>query len=106
MTEFHKCYFPYDEEVGYQHFCMEFAPGDAPEDGSWLWWYDKYGNCEKARMKYDAYDHFFPNTKVIKSEFDVIGWSFDRIPWDQIPKEDIEEVCGKIVASQKENPLK
>jgi hypothetical protein len=34
---------------------------DAPIDGAWNWWMDKDGNVEYARMKEDAYDHFFPS---------------------------------------------
>jgi hypothetical protein len=30
-------------------------------DGAWNWWMDKNGNVEYARMKEDAYDHFFPS---------------------------------------------
>ena len=36
---------------------------DAPTDGDWNWWMDKDGNVEFARMKEDAYDHFYPSTK-------------------------------------------
>ena len=36
---------------------------DAPTDGDWNWWMDKDGNVEFARMKEDAYDHFYPLTK-------------------------------------------
>lgn len=36
---------------------------DAPTDGDWNWWMDKDGNVEFARMKEDAYDHFYPPTK-------------------------------------------
>ena len=32
-------------------------------DGSWV-----DGNREVARMKLDAMDHFYPNTKIIKEE--------------------------------------
>lgn len=46
-----------------------------PPDGKWLYWLDKYGRVEKARMKIDAQDHFYPNTKTIK-ESDVIGWAY------------------------------
>lgn len=35
---------------------------DAPTDGDWNWWMDKDGNVEFARMKEDAYDHFYPPT--------------------------------------------
>ena len=38
------------------------------KDGKWYEWKDIYGHIEKARMKLDAYDHFFPDTKVIKEE--------------------------------------
>lgn len=37
-------------------------------DGAWYEWKDTDGNIEKARMKLDAYDHFFPDTRVIKEE--------------------------------------
>lgn len=36
--------------------------------GKWYEWKDIYGHIERARMKLDAYDHFFPDTKVIKEE--------------------------------------
>ncbi len=36
---------------------------DAPTDGDWNWWMDKDGDVEFARMKEDAYDHFYPPTK-------------------------------------------
>lgn len=42
-------------------------------DGRFYEWIDKYGNVEVARMKLDAYDHFFPNTEKIKEE-NVIGF--------------------------------
>lgn len=48
-------------------------PQDVWKDGKWYEWIDKYGNVEKARMKADAYDHFYPNTETIKEE-DVIGF--------------------------------
>lgn len=38
------------------------------EDGRWYEWLDKYNNREVARMKLDAIDHFYPNTKIIKEE--------------------------------------
>lgn len=38
---------------------------DAPTDGDWNWWMDKEGNVEFARMKEDAYDHFYPSTKYL-----------------------------------------
>lgn len=53
-----------------------FEPQGIFEDGCWYEWIDKHGNIELARMKLDAYDHFWPNTKIIK-EKDVIGF---RIP--------------------------
>lgn len=37
-------------------------------DGKWYEWEDIYGNREVARMKLDAMDHFYPNTKIIKEE--------------------------------------
>ena len=42
-------------------------------DGRWYMWKDKYGNIEKGRMKLDAMDHFFPDTKIIKED-DVIAF--------------------------------
>ena len=36
--------------------------------GKWYEWLDKYNNREIARMKLDAFDHFFPSTKTIKEE--------------------------------------
>lgn len=38
------------------------------EDGRWYEWLDKYNNREVARMKRDAVDHFYPNTKIVKEE--------------------------------------
>lgn len=46
-------------------------------DGKWYEWLDKYNNREVARMKLDAFDHFFPKTKVIKEE-DVIAFRETR----------------------------
>lgn len=46
-------------------------------DGRWYEWLDKYNNREVARMKLDAYDHFYPSTKVIKEE-DVIAFRETR----------------------------
>lgn len=42
-------------------------------DGRWYEWLDKFGNKEAARMKIDAFDHFYPPTKIIKEE-DVIAF--------------------------------
>lgn len=58
------------------HMLHEF--GHLEHDGTWVpgkWyeWMDMYGNTEVARMKDDAWDHFFPGTKVIK-ETDVIAF--------------------------------
>ena len=47
-----------------------------PEDGVWAEWMDRDGNIEVARFKYDAEDHFYPHTKVIKKE-NVYAWR----PW-------------------------
>jgi hypothetical protein len=46
-------------------------------DGKWYEWLDKYNNREVARMKLDAFDHFFPKTKAIKEE-DVIAFRETR----------------------------
>lgn len=43
------------------------------EPGRWYEWIDRNYNIEIARMKADAYDHFFPDTKIIKEE-DVIAF--------------------------------
>ena len=43
------------------------------EDGKWYEWKDIFGNVEKARMKLDTPDHFFPPTGVIKEE-DVVAY--------------------------------
>lgn len=59
--------------------CYDFyEDGKLEHDGSWVdgrWyeWLDKYGNREVARMKLDAVDHFYPNSKTIK-ENDVIAF--------------------------------
>ena len=37
-------------------------------DGRWYEWEDIHGNREIARMKLDAIDHFYPETKTIKEE--------------------------------------
>ena len=37
-------------------------------DGKWYEWEDIHGNREIARMKLDAIDHFYPETKTIKEE--------------------------------------
>lgn len=36
--------------------------------GRWYLWFDKFGNSEICRMKADAFDHFWPETKIIKEE--------------------------------------
>lgn len=41
--------------------------------GRWYMWRDKHGNEEIARMKDDAFDHFYPPTVVIKEE-DVVAY--------------------------------
>ena len=56
-----KCQYPQDDEVPF---------------GWWLEWLDKYGNIELARMKEDAYDHFFPKQKIIESEEDIVAWRY------------------------------
>lgn len=43
------------------------------QSGHWYEWLDIYGNTEVARMKDDAWDHFYPPTKIIKEE-NVIGF--------------------------------
>ena len=37
-------------------------------DGRWYEWEDIHGNREIARMKLDAIDHFYPETRTIKEE--------------------------------------
>ena len=37
-------------------------------DGRWYEWEDIHGNREIARMKLDAIDHFYPETKTIKEK--------------------------------------
>ena len=69
-TKLHKCH--------YENISLIYDKDDEPEDGAWLWWYDNLGNAERARMKFDAYDHFFPDTELIKEE-NIIGWSFEKI---------------------------
>lgn len=34
----------------------------------WALWKDEFGNVEKARLKLDAYDHFYPSPKLLKEE--------------------------------------
>ena len=68
----HKCHF---DNSGMQ---LIYEKANEPQDGKWLWWYDNLGNAEYARMKLDAQDHFYPNTKFLV-ERNVIGWSFERI---------------------------
>lgn len=57
--------------VGYTH--MQLFGKNLPEDGQWAVWKDKLGHIEIARFKYDAQDHFFPQTKYIEEE-NVIAW--------------------------------
>lgn len=38
------------------------------EDGKWYEWMDCHGNVEYARMKYDVYDHFYPNANTLREE--------------------------------------
>ena len=66
----HKCH--------YEDMSLIYDKADEPEDGAWLWWYDNLGNAEYARMKFDAKDHFFPDTELIKEE-NIIGWSIEKI---------------------------
>lgn len=40
----------------------------------WALWKDKFGNVEKCRLKMDAYDHFSPSPKLIKSEEDLMAF--------------------------------
>lgn len=42
---------------------LDMHKDDGPIDGKWYWWLDRCGNLEFARLKFDAYDHFFPQTK-------------------------------------------
>lgn len=60
------------------HPCR-YAGGKLLHDGSWhpgKWylWVDIYGNSEIARMKADAFDHFWPDTEIIKKEEDVVAF--------------------------------
>ena len=66
--ELHPCF--------YEGGKLQTKAGDEPPDGKWLLWLDKYGNFEKARMKLDAYDHFYPQTTFIESEEDIVAWAY------------------------------
>lgn len=46
-----------------------------PPDGKWLEWKDSDGNIEVARFKYDAEDHFYPNTRLVKGE-KIAAWRY------------------------------
>lgn len=37
-------------------------------DGRWYEWRDIHGNVEVARMKMDAWDHFYPSARMIEEE--------------------------------------
>lgn len=56
---------------------MKFNPFGEWIDGKWYIFKDCFGNVEKARMKTDAYDHFFPPTKTIKEE-NIIAYKNDN----------------------------
>lgn len=61
--DWHPCYY----ENGKLHHEGSWRPG------RWYEWLDRNYNVEIARMKDDAWDHFFPDTKIIKEE-DVIAF--------------------------------
>ena len=50
--------------------------------GRWYEWVDKFGNREIARMKADAFDHFWPETKIIKEENVVAFKDVERYQMD------------------------
>lgn len=52
---------------------LELKHDGSWKPGRWYEWLDKYNNREVARMKDDAADHFWPETKIIKKE-DVIAF--------------------------------
>lgn len=56
----HRCYMP--DVFDHLEHDGTWVPG------KWYEWLDIYGNVEVARMKADAWDHFFPPTEIIKEE--------------------------------------
>ena len=64
--KFHPCHFTEWRKI-------EAKEEDKPKDGAWLWWVDENFKIEKARLKIDAEDHFYPTPNII-SEWNVIGW--------------------------------
>lgn len=64
---FHPCHFEEWRKITAED------ESDMPEDGAWLWWIDRKGQIEKARLKIDAEDHFYPSPKYL-DEWNVIGW--------------------------------
>lgn len=55
------------------HDGMRLEGDKLPKDGVWSYWKFKDGTILKARMKYDAQDHFWP--PCTKSEGDIIAWA-------------------------------
>lgn len=65
-NKYHPCF--------YEGLKCIYPSDDVPPFEQYVFWLDKYGHIEKARMKEDAEDHFYPNTKLIKEE-DIIAWT-------------------------------
>lgn len=65
----------------YEH--MKLEHDGSWEDGKWYVWRDADGHEEIARMKLDAYDHFYPPTKVIEEEnvvaYREVRWGVDNV---------------------------
>lgn len=51
--------------------------GDLPPDEKFYEWRDNFGNIEFARFKFDAIDHFYPHTEVIKEPY-IVAWRDHR----------------------------
>ena len=82
----HPCRMP--DEFGHLEHDGTWVPG------RWYEWLDMYGNTEVARMKADAWDHFFPGTKTIKEE-DVIAFrDIPRYPIGSNKKPDFTNHTG------------
>ena len=84
----------------YQGVKVVTADRDNSWADRWCWWYDRFGNREKARMKLDAEDHFYPNTYYV-SEHNIIGWSEIEAEYDKwIPcKERMPEIFGEYLVT-------
>lgn len=90
--DFHPCHFEEWRKITAED------ESDMPEDGAWLWWIDRKGQIEKARLKIDAEDHFHPSPKYL-DEWNVIGWlgmSDVETHDDCINRQEVYKIIGKL----------